>query len=81
MKKNSPIAQTTRLASFGHVLVISVLPAAYFVDNNCIYYKTLVSIYKKHERKGKKTHLWPKRRVRRRLSPFLSSPTSLSGTS
>jgi hypothetical protein len=44
------MAQTTPDASFGPVLVISVLPTAYFVDYNCRYYKTLVSNEKKNKR-------------------------------
>ena len=60
------MAQTTRLASFGPVLIISVLPVAFFVDYNRIYYKTLVCIYKnkikikKMKEIEKLTHLWPK---------------------
>jgi hypothetical protein len=47
------MAQTTRLASFGPVLVISVLPVAYFVYYNFIYCKTLVSIKKTRNKKIK----------------------------
>src|SRR5882762_4623065 len=51
--KNSPMAQTTPDASFGPVLVISVLPVAYFVYYNFIYCKTLVSIKKTRNKKIK----------------------------
>jgi len=36
------MAQMTPDELFGPVLIISVLPVAYFVDYNCIYYKALV---------------------------------------
>jgi hypothetical protein len=44
------MAQTTRLASFGPVLVISVLPIAYFMYYNFMYCKTLVSDKKKRRK-------------------------------
>ena len=47
------MAQTTRLASFGPVLVISVLPVAYFMYYSLMYCTTLVSV-KKKRRKVKK---------------------------
>jgi hypothetical protein len=53
------MAQTTPDASFGPVLVISVLPNAYFVDYSCRYYKTLVSIYKKRKKFKKKLTYGP----------------------
>jgi hypothetical protein len=47
------MAQMTPDASFGPVLIVSVLPVASFVDYNFRYYKTLLSI-KKNERNIKK---------------------------
>ena len=41
------MAQTTRLASFGPVLIVSIVLVAYFVYYKCIYYKILVSIFNK----------------------------------
>ena len=75
MKKNSPMAQTTHLVSFGPVFVVSAHPIAYFVFKN-IYILYNISSYSKKRRKNKKnTHLGPKRRVWRRLGPFsLSLP-------
>ena len=55
-KKNSPRAQTTRLASFGAVLVITGFPVVYFAYYSSIYYKTLV-IIKKTQKKDKKNSL------------------------
>ena len=40
------MAQTICLASFGPVLVISVLPVAYVVYYKCIYCRILVSVKK-----------------------------------
>jgi hypothetical protein len=37
LQKNLPMAQMTRLASFGLVLVVAGLPDTYFVDYNCIF--------------------------------------------
>jgi hypothetical protein len=52
------MAQTTPGVSFGPVLIISVLPVAYFVDYSRRYYKILASIEKNEENK-KTTYLWP----------------------
>ena len=52
-KINSPRVQTTRLASFGPVIVVPALPMTYLVEYNIVHYKTLVSIEIKHERKKK----------------------------
>ena len=44
------MAQTTHLASFGPVFVVSAHPVTYFVLRIYIYYKILVSIQKKEEK-------------------------------
>ena len=67
----------TRLASFGPVSVVPAQSITYLVIKAYIYSRTFVSIEKKQRKKKKKTHLWPKQRVWRRLGLFSSSPTSL----
>ena len=67
----------TRLASFGPVSVVPAQSITYLVIKAYIYSRTFVSIEKKTKEKEKKTHLWPKRHIWRRLGPFSSSPTSL----
>ena len=57
-KRHTPRAQTTRLASFEPFSVVATfywhtLPVAYFTGYNL--YKTLVSIKKHEEKKGKNT--------------------------
>ena len=71
------MAQTTRLMSFGPVFVVPAQSIMYLVIRTYIYSRAFVSIEKKQRKKKKKTHLWPKRRVWRRLGLFSSSPTSL----
>jgi len=54
------MAQTTRLASFGPVVVVAEHPATYFVIRTYVYYKTLVSIKqktKKHSSMAQTTRL------------------------
>ena len=60
-KKHTPRAQTTRLASFEPFSVVATfhwhtLPVAYFTGYNL--YKTLVSIKKHEEKKGKNTGIY-----------------------
>ena len=66
------MAQTTRLMSFGPILVISILPVSASCRLQLYKYITLAGI-SKHERNIYKTYLWPKRRKTRCLSPFSSS--------
>ena len=73
--KNSLMAQTTRLASFGPIFVVPAQSIMYLVIRTYIYNRTFVSIKKKRRKMKKKTHLWPKRHQTRRLGPFsLSLP-------
>src|ERR1700678_3742304 len=70
------MAQTTRLASFGPILVIATLRTLLIMSKHRLNLK-IISLYKKKKFIEKKTYLGPKRRVWRRLGPFSSSRTLL----
>jgi hypothetical protein len=75
--KDVPMAQTTRLASFEPVYVAAAQPSPSFkisIEPKQNKYP-LARNKKKHTKEKKTTYLWPKRRVWRRLGPFL--PPSL----
>src|ERR1700678_370853 len=70
------MAQTTRLASFGPILVIATLRTLLIMSKHRLNLK-IISLYKKKKFIEKKTYQGPKRRIWRRLGQFSSSRTLL----